>query len=141
MLAQLCQFICGSRSADKLPEKLLQALSPGEVALISASCCASDATALDQALKENLRAASGNNDCGVPIEVTITEAKRALPHLQRQLHPQQAKVVEKIQALVASHGLGIFPLLLVDGQIAFYGGIPTVEMIAGKLASLQKKAT
>lgn len=141
MLAQICQFICGIRSADEVPEKLLRALSPGEVALISASCCVSNATALDQALKENLRAASGNTDSRQPIEVTITEARRALPHLQRHLDPQQEAVVEKIQALVTNHGVGIFPLLLVGGQIAFYGGVPSVDMIAAKLALVQKEAT
>lgn len=141
MFAQICQFICGNRSADEVSAKLLRALSPGEVAVISASCCVSNAAAQDQALKQNLFAAGGNTDSREPIEVTITEARRALPHLQRHLNPQQEAVVEKIQALVTNHGLGVFPLLLVGGQIAFYGGIPSADMIAAKLALVQEKAT
>lgn len=140
MLHLLCKLFCGpsdSKSGNaesKLNDSLRAVLKEDAVAIISASCCAPMAGEKDEALKNNIVTAlqETGRDGGYSF-ISITDAQRALPKLNGELQPSEQRLVSQIQMLVSSQGFSIFPILVIDRKVAFYGGIPTAVMIKEKL--------
>jgi hypothetical protein len=112
-------------------DKMLALLQRGGVGVLSASCCYAGAKALDDVLLADLRA-SGLREDEIKTE-TITDAQRALPAIMNKLDPAQRELINTITGLFMQNGLTVFPMLLVDGQLAFYGGSPGTEAIRAKL--------
>jgi hypothetical protein len=112
-------------------EKMLQLLAPGGVGVLSAACCHAGAKPLDEALLADLRAAGVGTET-IKVE-TITEAQQALPAIMGKLDERQINLVQTITTLFMKNGLSVFPMLLVDGQLAFYGGSPGKDAIVNKL--------
>lgn len=137
MFGAICRLFCGPAGTDNTEAHLRDTLKPGGVGVISASCCAPGSaesdkrmlTAANAALKEHGREPA----C---LLVSITEAQRALPKVAPQLSTAEQRLVAQIQALVATQGFSVFPVLVVDQKIAFYGGVPTAQMVSDKLRPL-----
>lgn len=109
-------------------------LQPGNVGILSAACCDSGAAAKDEGLKANLQSAMLALDDRRPVVVeTITSAQRHLRALQAQADAPQKRLIGQVVSLFQANGLSVFPLLIVNGRIAFYGGVPSVEMIRDTL--------
>lgn len=53
--------------------------------------------------------------------------------LEAQADPGQKQLIQSVVTLFQANGLSIFPLLIINGRVAFYGGIPTAEMIQERL--------
>jgi hypothetical protein len=134
MIQFLCKLVCGSGQSDDSAERLRELLREDGVGILSAACCAPTAAEHDAALGRNL--AEALRGCGreesVPV-LSITDAQRALPKVGEQLAPAEARLVQQIQGLVSSQGFSVFPMLVINRRIAFYGGLPSTEMIAAKL--------
>lgn len=133
MIGAICRFICGpAKGADA--DQLRSLLRAGSVGVVSARCCAPMSADADEkmlaAANAALRQQGRQGDC---LLISITDAQRALPGISAGLAPGEQRLVTQIQSLVASQGFSVFPLLVIDQKIAFYGGLPTADMVLDKL--------
>lgn len=134
MFGAICRLFCGPAETGDIEARLRATLQPGGVGVISASCCSPGAVELDEKM---LSAANGalqeldaTQSC---LLISITDAQRVLSKLTPTLSPAEQRLVTQIQSLVATQGFSVFPVLVVDQKIAFYGGVPSAEMVAAKL--------
>lgn len=114
--------------------KLQEVMTSDSIAILSASCCDSGAAKKDISLKKNLEQALLNQ--GIDKEVlveTITAAQRGLRALEQSADPLQKQLIGNVVSLFQSNGLSVFPMAIINGRVAFYGGVPTVEMIEKEL--------
>lgn len=136
MLEMLCKFFCSSSgTSDNFQFTLREVLKEGGIGVVSASCCAPMAAEKDDELTKNVKIAlneSGHTTTDLKV-ISITDAQKALPRINSQLVAAEQRLVSQIQNLVSTNGFSIFPILIIDRKIAFYGGIPTPEMIKEKL--------
>jgi len=109
-------------------------LDKNNVGILSAACCDSTAGPKDEGLKQNLlKAMEQASDPRAVIVETITNAQQHMRTLEAQADAGQKQLIQNVVALFQANGLSIFPLLIVNGRVAFYGGVPSVEMIQEKL--------
>jgi hypothetical protein len=135
MLKKICSIFCGGHETDETAESLRKILSDQGRGIISASCCAPMAAHHDKALEENLGEALVSTGHSPDYQViSITDAQKAVSKVEQELTPDQQRLVQQIQGMVSTQGFSIFPILLIGGKIAYYGGLPTPEMIAEKLS-------
>lgn len=114
----------------KADNKIIQVLEPGSVGYLSASCCNPAAGTADEQLVANLKQAMSNVGLDLEIQmVTLTSAQAGMRSALPRLSMQQGKVVTKVMGLFSSRGFAAFPILLVGGDMAFYGGVPSTEEI------------
>lgn len=134
MIGAICRLFCGPATTDETAQTLRDTLKPGGVGVISASCCAPGSAEADKrmlsATNAALQAQGREPSC---LLVSITDAQRALPKVAPALSAAEQRLVTQIQSLVSTQGFSVFPLLVVDQKIAFYGGVPTTQMVADKL--------
>jgi hypothetical protein len=136
MLDKICSIFCGGHAADERVHSLRSILSDHGIGIVSASCCAPMAAQNDKALEKNLHQALVESDRAPDYQViSITDAQKALGKLKQELTPAQQRLVMQIQGMVSTQGFSVFPILMLGGRIAYYGGLPTPEMIAEKLPS------
>lgn len=111
-------------------------LKPHSVSILSASCCDASAAPKEQALKRNVAEAMRRlkQQGSIHIE-TITGAQKGLRNLAGELASDQRRLVETVTQLFQTEGLTVFPMLIVDGRVVYYGGVPSVDMIEEKLRS------
>lgn len=123
---------CATGSSDASAMKAL--LDKNNVGILSAACCDSTAGPKDEGLKQNLlKAMEQASDPRAVIVETITNAQQHMRTLEAQADAGQKQLIQNVVALFQANGLSIFPLLIVNGRVAFYGGVPSVEMIQEKL--------
>lgn len=129
-----CAITGCSTPAGGNADSLRAALSKDNIGIISASCCDASAPAKDEALKANVSAAmkATGDKRAVAVE-TITTAQKYLRGTDFHVGAGEKQLVESVMSLFQSSGMAIFPLLIVDGKLASYGGVPSVEQIKGKL--------
>ncbi|MBI5257762.1 MAG: hypothetical protein HY855_14760 [Burkholderiales bacterium] len=128
--------ILGTPEAGQAPDgATLQALlRTGQVGIISAACCDAMSSPKDEQLINNLsQAMASTGGEGEVIVSTITATRQQLRAIGPQADAQVETFKDELSALFQTHGLGVFPLLVVDGRIAFYGGVPSPEAIAQRL--------
>lgn len=119
-----------SQSESKIPV----ILSPGNIGYLSASCCNPAAVPDDEELTRNVEQAQER--LGLSLELfkeTLTHAQASLPSTAGSLDEQQKGVVGKVMTLFSTRGLEAFPMLFIDGDLAFYGGTPTVDQITERM--------
>jgi hypothetical protein len=85
-----------------------------------------DAKALG-AVSEGLQLAQAETK---PLLVSALDAQRYAGSLSASAEPEVKRLVQYIVALYTQHGLGAFPIILIDRRVAFYGGVPTAEQFA-----------
>jgi hypothetical protein len=127
-------FNPASASAGEGSAPLSELLGRGTVAVISASCCDAMSTPKDEALAANLDTALERT--GLKRTVAFGTLTGTREHLRAQASTLDGIALEfrnQLGALFQTRGLAAFPLLLVDGRVVFYGGIPSAEAIAEKL--------
>lgn len=133
MLSWLLPGCGGDAKADDA-EAVRALLDRENVGILSASCCDATSAPRDEELKANLLQAM--QDAGMERAVvcqTITTAQRHLRELSGTVDGPQKQLIANVTTLFQSHGLGIFPLLIIHGRVAFYGGVPSVEQIRQRL--------
>ena len=137
MFDALCRVFCGSQNSNDALVKLRATMGADSVGIISASCCAPLAAKQDDTLRANVEIALQETGTTLPVTlISITEAQKALAKVKNgELEPAEHRLVEQIQSLVATQGLSIFPILIVDRKLAFYGGVPEPDKIVSKLAN------
>lgn len=134
LLSWLMPSCCAAGASD--PATFQALLDPKNIGVLSAACCDSTAAAKDEALMTNLRQAlQAEGDQRAVIQETITAAQKHIRTLQADAGVDQHKLVGSVVALFQANGLSIFPMLIVDGRVAYYGGAPTVEAIRERLQS------
>lgn len=116
---------------------LEELLRSGSVAVISAACCDAMSTPKDEELVRNLtqalEAAAGPSR-SVAFG-TLTGTRQQLRAQASTLDGVALAFRDQLGALFQTQGLAAFPLVLVDGRLAFYGGVPSVQAIAERLAA------
>lgn len=123
---------CATGSSD--PGAMKALLDKNNVGILSAACCDSTAAPKDEGLKQNLlKAMEQAGDQRAVIVETITSAQQHMRTLESQADAGQKQLIQDVVALFQANGLSIFPLLIVNGRVACYGGVPSVEMIQEKL--------
>lgn len=139
-MANLASFLsqllpcCAAESGDS--QTLQAVLDKQNIGILSAACCDATAAPKDKALTDNLLQAQRQAGDTRPVLVeTITAAQKNMRQLEAQADAQQKRLVASIVQLFQSNGLSIFPILIINGRVAFYGGVPTAEMIRKKLQS------
>ncbi len=130
----LCKAMCGSGGTDLKSEQIRALLQKQGVGVLSASCCAPMSAADDEAMINNALVVM--RECGrsqdIPV-ISITDAQKVLGRIENTLEPAEQRLVAQIRSLFATQGFNIFPILVFDRKIIFYGGLPTVEMIRAKV--------
>lgn len=123
---------CATGSSD--PGTMKALLDKNNVGVLSAACCDSTAGLKDEGLKQNLLKAMEQIGDTRPVVVeTITSAQQHMRKLEAQADEGQKQLIQSVVALFQANGLSIFPLLIVNGRVAYYGGVPSVEMIQERL--------
>lgn len=116
--------------------RLDELLGKGSVAVVSAACCDAMSTPKDEELAANLSSALESTNLQRPVAFgTLTGTRQQLRDAGSALDSVALDFRDQLSALFQTEGLAAFPLLLVDGRVAFYGGVPSVEAIAEKLTS------
>lgn len=134
VLNWLLPACCASGNSD--PGTLKALLEATNIGVLSAACCDTTAGAKDQALLSNLQQAlQAEGDQRAVVFETITSAQKHMRTLQAVAGPEQQKLIARVVALFQANGLSIFPLLIIDGRVAYYGGAPSVEAIRERLQS------
>lgn len=115
---------------------LADLLGRGSVAVVSAACCDATCTPKDEELAAHLGSALERTHLQRPVAFgTLTGTQKQLREAGSALDGIALDFRHQLGALFQSQGLAAFPLLLVDGRIAFYGGVPSIDAIAEKLTS------
>ena len=120
------------------PEKLLNMMSSGNVGVLSAQCCNPAAVTKDEQLLVNLKQALADTRVDKPVHFeTISAAQKSLRKLSGQLDGRQQALVNQLMGLFQTKGLGMFPVVIVDGELVSCGSVPSVEVMAEKLGALK----
>jgi hypothetical protein len=122
----MLDWLFGSKSDNTI----VQILAPSSVGYLSASCCNPAAGTADEELVKNLKQALSN--VGLDTEIkkeTLTGAQAGMRSAMTQLNLHQGKVVTKVMGLFSTRGFEAFPILLIGGDVAAYGGVPAVDEI------------
>ena len=123
---------CATSSSD--PSTLKALLDKNNIGILSAACCDSTAGPKDEGLKDNLRQAMARTgDHRAVVVETITSAQQHMRALEAQADLGQKLLIQNVVTLFQANGLSIFPLLIINGRIAFYGGVPTLALIEQRL--------
>jgi len=113
---------------------LAEVLQPTSVSILSASCCDASGLPKEQELKRNVAEAMQRLAHVEPVCIeTITAAQSGIRSLAGKLDARQQRLVDTVVHLFQTQGLSVFPMLVVDGRLAYYGGVPSVDMIVDKL--------
>lgn len=111
-------------------------LARGSVAVISAACCDAMSLPKDEALAASLAAALERAGLQRPVAFgTLTGTREQLREAGSSLQGAALDLRNQLGALFQTEGLAAFPMLLVDGRIAFYGGVPSLDTLTEKLMS------
>lgn len=118
--------------SDKLDDSALwRLLQPGATGIISARCCSADAVLQEQDLRDRLDVAMQRTGCRRDVTVeTITNAQRGLMFLGPRLDQRQRSLVGRLLGLFQERGLGLFPVLIINGEVASHSEVPSEEAIA-----------
>ncbi len=109
-------------------------LDRNNIGVLSASCCDATSGPKDDGLKKNLLDAMQRCGDNRPVIVeTITAAQSHLRALESQADDSQKRLIQNVITLFQANGLSIFPLLIINARVAYYGGVPSAEMIAERL--------
>lgn len=125
---------CSAGSCETDSGSVQELLSKEKIGILSASCCDASTQSKDEQLASNLSAAMER--AGIERQVvfsTITATRQQLRDLGTQVGDDVKTFKENLAGLFQGQGLAAFPMLLLNGKIAFYGGVPSVDMIAQKL--------
>ena len=127
-----------NRSSDKTPtaaNDIVSLLGPGQLVVLSAACCDAMSSPKDDELAVNLAQAmelAGNNYTSALA--TLTDTQKQLRAHGAALDDVASTFRDQLNSVFQTQGLAAFPLLLVDGQLAFYGGVPSPQAIAQRLS-------
>jgi hypothetical protein len=109
-------------------------LDKNNIGILSAACCDATAGPKDEALKDSLRQAmERTGDRRAVVVETITSAQQHMRALEAQADLGQKLLIQNVVTLFQANGLSIFPLLIINGRVAFYGGVPTLDLIEQRL--------
>jgi hypothetical protein len=123
---------CATASSD--PSTLKALLDKNNIGILSAACCDSTAGPKDEALKASVRQAmERTGDRRAVVVETITSAQQHMRSLEAQADLGQKLLIQNVVTLFQANGLSIFPLLIINGRVAFYGGVPTIALIEQRL--------
>lgn len=123
---------CATSSSD--PSTMQALLDKNNIGILSAACCDSTAGPKDEALKVSVRQAMENTgDRRAVVVETITSAQQHMRALEAQADLGQKLLIQNVVTLFQANGLSIFPLLIINGRVAFYGGVPTIASIEQRL--------
>lgn len=117
-------------------ESIEKALQPGAVAVISIACCMPGGAGDEAVLKVVSEGLAAADVAQAPILVSATEAQKFAMKMPGHLDASARRAIEQVMALFAQHGMSIFPVVLVDRHIAFYGGAPTAEQFSTRVRQL-----
>lgn len=124
---------CSAPAAENA-DNLKAVLSKQNIGVLSASCCDAMAPMLDEQLKVNLQAAvdATGDKRQIALE-TVTTAQKHLRQPSFEVTADEKQLIESIMRLFQAQGMSIFPMLIVNGRVASYGGVPSVDDIKAKL--------
>ncbi len=142
MFDSLCKLFCGNSNSGDALIHLRSVMYEGGIGIVSAKCCSPLASQSDEKLKNNVDIALKNSGSNISVmTISITDARKALSKIKSgDLEPSEHRLVEQIQSLVSTQGFNIFPILIINRKIAFYGGIPEPEKIEKKLLPSEEVA-
>ena len=124
------------RSTDTSAVDIVGLLGPGQVLLLSAACCDAMSSPKDDELAANLSEAMALTGLNYTVALTtLTDTQKQLRAHGASLDGIAATFRDQLGSLFQTHGLAAFPLLLVEGQLAFYGGVPSPQAIAQRLSA------
>lgn len=109
-------------------------LSKENIGILSASCCDSSTQGKDELLASHL--AQAMESAGLERQVifsTITATRQELRDLGANVDGDIKVFRENLVGLFQGQGLSAFPMLVIGGKIAFYGGVPAIDQIQQKL--------
>jgi hypothetical protein len=110
----------------------LFSFAPGKpsIVVLSGLCCNPMSLGVEDKLKGSVQTAL--EAIGVEAEVksvSITEAQKLVSGLGKS----HASLVHSIQGIFQTHGLKAFPALVINGELALYGGAPAPDAIEREL--------
>ena len=103
-----------------------------KIVVISMSCCNPALKPQDQQYRQRIEEA---------LAIAKVTAQVEMASATDTMHEMSDEQAKKIMPLFRKHGAAINPLMLIDGDIVFYGGVPTreklIEAISAKAGILE----
>lgn len=132
---------CSSKPEGKTGSPPIeQALQANAVAVISMACCMPGSESADDATIAAVT--QGMQTLGeptTPVVVSATDAQKLAMGVPAHYDEASRRVVEQVMALFTQHGMGVFPVVIIDRQIAFYGGSPTADQVVSRVQELRNR--
>ncbi|AIN61053.1 hypothetical protein [Pseudomonas soli] len=123
-----------NKASDADIAQVKRALGNDAVVVLSASCCMPGTNEVDEQIEKAAQAALAEAKLDWPVlTVTVTTAQTILPKITSELNSAEGALAQQVSELFMAHGLGAFPIVIVDQKLLSYGGVPDQEMIQGAL--------
>ena len=98
------------------------------VVILSGSCCSPNLASIDEKIKVRIKELAEKSELEAHIAV-ITISAAAVGGVVGV----SKEVDQSIRHLIADKGMSVLPVVLFNGNIAFYGGLASATLIAEKL--------
>lgn len=103
-----------------------------KMTILSLTCCNPKLASYDEKYMQRIDEAL--EKLGAEAEVSLVTATDALFGTGVKISN-----VKELWDLLEKYGTSVAPLLIIDGEIAFYGGIPSLEKLVDALGKALKK--
>lgn len=103
-----------------------------KMTILSLTCCNPKLASYDEKYMQRIDEALER--LGLEADVSVVTATDALFGTGVRLSN-----VKELWDLLEKYGTSVAPLLIIDGEIAFYGGIPSMDKLLGAIENASKK--
>jgi len=98
------------------------------VVILSGSCCSLNLASIDEKIKVRIKELAEKSELEANIAVVTISAAAV-----GGVVGVSEEVDEAIRHLIADKGMSVLPVVLFNGNIAFYGGLASATLIEEKL--------
>lgn len=112
--------------------QVLEVLSPPHrengILIITGGCCHPQLAAEEAEVEKNvIVAVRGGGSKSAVRKIALADVKKVMGKLD-------TRITDTIGGLISKQGsAAVLPLVLINGNLAFYGGVPTTDQLARKL--------
>jgi len=96
------------------------------VIILSGACCNPKLTDLDNKIRERITEIAKNKNLQPSIKVLAATSSMGGLGLGKEID-------DAVLGLIKSRGMNVLPVVIINGKIAFYGGLASASLIEDKI--------